>query len=105
MTWRDVLELCGFRIVTNGKATVPMSAEVRRRKENEVFYILCLYHDERTPSLFLGERDFHCYGCGAHGDVVDFVASWVGLHSAGSVKRFFDELFSEICTHQASSGE
>lgn len=35
----------------------------------------CPFHDERTPSLTVddGTGHFHCFGCGARGDAVDFV--------------------------------
>ena len=36
---------------------------------------LCPFHAEQTPSFTVSEqkRFFHCFGCGAHGDVLDFV--------------------------------
>jgi hypothetical protein len=36
---------------------------------------LCPFHSERTPSFFVFEdrEKFHCYGCGEHGDGIDFV--------------------------------
>ena len=36
---------------------------------------LCPFHDDRHPSLivYLDDQHFHCFACGAHGDVVDFV--------------------------------
>ena len=36
---------------------------------------LCPFHDDRHPSLivYLDDGHFHCFACGAHGDVVDFV--------------------------------
>jgi DNA primase len=38
--------------------------------------LLCPFHDETTPSckVHLEKRTFHCFGCGAHGNVLDFVA-------------------------------
>lgn len=38
----------------------------------------CPFHDDRTPSLKLDHR-FHCFGCGADGDVIDFAARLYGL--------------------------
>ena len=38
----------------------------------------CPFHDDRTPSLKL-DRRFHCFGCGADGDVIDFAARLYGL--------------------------
>lgn len=33
---------------------------------------LCLFHDDHSPSFYVYEDHFHCYGCHAHGDVIDF---------------------------------
>lgn len=36
---------------------------------------LCPFHRERTPSFHIYRRDnhFHCFGCGAHGDAIEFI--------------------------------
>jgi DNA primase len=39
------------------------------------YWALCPFHQERTPSFCVDVRDlddahFHCFSCGAHGDVV-----------------------------------
>jgi putative DNA primase/helicase len=40
----------------------------------------CLIHKEDTPSCFIYQDDyFHCYGCGAHGDVIELWAAIKGL--------------------------
>ena len=41
----------------------------------------CPFHDDRHPSMKLNERYFYCFGCGATGDVIDFVARLFGLSS------------------------
>lgn len=35
----------------------------------------CVFHQERTPSMhvYVDERRYHCFGCGAHGDAIDLV--------------------------------
>ena len=33
----------------------------------------CLFHEDRTPSMKVDKR-FYCFGCGATGDVIDFMA-------------------------------
>ena len=50
------------------------------KKGNE-YHGLCPFHDERTPSFqVVPEKGFyHCHGCGAHGDVIDFVANVRGI--------------------------
>lgn len=34
---------------------------------------LCVFHGERTPSLHVYSDHFHCFGCGRHGDVFDWL--------------------------------
>jgi DNA primase len=34
---------------------------------------LCPFHAEKTPSLHVYPDHFHCFGCGAHGDAIDFL--------------------------------
>lgn len=45
----------------------------------------CPFHDDHHPSLKLG-RGFHCFGCGAQGDVLTFTALLFGI-SGGSAAR------------------
>jgi hypothetical protein len=39
----------------------------------------CPFHDERTPSLHVYSDHFHCFGCGAHGDHIDWLMEVKGL--------------------------
>lgn len=50
---------------------------------------LCPFHQDRRPSLLVDEADehFHCFGCGAHGDVIDFVRRREGLGFAEACRR------------------
>ena len=38
----------------------------------------CPFHDDRHPSMKLDKR-YHCFGCQADGDVIDFTAGLFGL--------------------------
>jgi DNA primase len=42
---------------------------------------LCPFHNERTPSFIVNQarQTFHCFGCGAHGDVITFIMKLKGL--------------------------
>ncbi|MGH8868986.1 MAG: DNA primase [Actinomycetes bacterium] len=50
---------------------------------------LCPFHDERTPSFHVAptRNFFHCFGCGAGGDVITFVMNVEHLSFAESVER------------------
>lgn len=51
---------------------------VRRGRE---FTGLCPFHNEKTPSFSVVEDKgfYHCFGCGAHGNVISFVMQSEGL--------------------------
>lgn len=38
----------------------------------------CPFHDDRTPSFVVYDHHFHCFGCGEHGDAIDFVRKTKG---------------------------
>ena len=42
--------------------------------------ICCPFHDDSTPSMKL-DRRYYCFGCGATGDVIDFVSRLRGIGS------------------------
>ena len=50
---------------------------------------LCPFHNEKTPSFTVNEEKgfFHCFGCGAHGDVIGFVMRDEGLAFPEAVER------------------
>jgi len=49
----------------------------------------CPFHDDRRPSLLVDERDqhFHCFGCGARGDVIAFLMRSAGVDFREAVGR------------------
>ena len=34
----------------------------------------CPFHEGGSPTLYAYDHGFHCFGCGAHGDAIEFVA-------------------------------
>ena len=47
----------------------------------------CPFHDEKTPSLSVKDNKFKCFGCGAGGDIFDFVSMYFGLGLYNSIKK------------------
>ena len=47
----------------------------------------CPFHNDRYPSLKLNEEYFFCFGCGAKGDVIDFVARLFDLSSYEAAQK------------------
>ena len=46
----------------------------------------CPFHNDRTPSMKVDKR-FHCFGCGADGDVIDFTAKLYGLDAKSAAEK------------------
>jgi len=67
VTTRQAAENYGFRVNRAGK-------------------INCPFHNDRTPSMKVDKR-FHCFGCGADGDVIDFTAQLYGLDAKSAAEK------------------
>ena len=46
----------------------------------------CPFHEDHNPSLKL-DRYFYCFGCHAHGDVIDFVSRLFGVSRYNAAQR------------------
>lgn len=74
------------------KASVALSAIVGRtvalKKTGREFKALCPFHDEKTPSFTVNDEKgfFHCFGCGAQGDVFDWLKRKDGLDAKGAAE-------------------
>ncbi|MCF8494128.1 MAG: DNA primase [Rickettsiaceae bacterium] len=62
------------------------------KKGNEYLGV-CPFHDEKTPSFTVNDvkRFYHCFGCGAHGDVIRFVAETNGISYKDSAIKIAQE--------------
>lgn len=62
-------------------------------RPNRAGFITCPFHlGDRTPSMKIYKGDFHCYACGANGDIFDFVMRMDG----SSFKEAFQSLGRRI---------
>ena len=59
---------------------------------------LCPFHNEKSPSFTVSDDKgfFHCFGCGAHGDVIGFVMKSEGLAFREAVERLTAEAGLEM---------
>ena len=53
----------------------------------------CPLHGEKTGSFkaYSGNRGFYCFGCGAHGSVIDFVMRFFGISFGDSIKKINED--------------
>lgn len=66
---------------------VPLDEAAERYGTVRRGFMLCPFHADRVPSLKLYGDHFHCFGCGAHGDVVDLTAGLLGCSKAEAARR------------------
>jgi DNA primase len=61
---------------------------------------LCPFHQEKTPSFHVNEERgfYHCFGCGASGDVFKFVQETQGLGFAEAVEHLAERAGIEVVT-------
>ena len=67
--------------------SVKEAAEYYGLEVNRGNMVCCPFHADRTPSMKLNEDYFYCFGCGAHGDVIDLVVKLFNLSSYDAAKN------------------
>lgn len=65
------------------RARTPLAAIIGRRvkltRSGRNWKGCCPFHNEKSPSFYVYDDGYHCFGCGAHGDAVGFVMQSQGL--------------------------
>ena len=60
---------------------------------NKAGFCECPFHSERSASFkaYPGTRGYYCFGCGAHGSVIDFVMRFFGISFGDSIKKINED--------------
>ena len=94
------------RTVATLSDVVSPYAQLRRAGRGQVG--LCPFHSERTPSFNVNDETgrYMCFGCGAKGDVFNFVQAMEHLDFIGAVEKLAGKFGIELhYTSGAGSGE
>ena len=54
---------------------------------NRAGFVCCAFHREKTASMKVYEKSYHCFGCGANGDVISFVQQLFSLTFPDALKK------------------
>ena len=67
---------------------------VNLSKKGNDFIGLCPFHNEKTPSFTVSDDKgfFHCFGCGAHGDIISFVMQKESIDFKETIKILASEI-------------
>jgi len=81
---KDSLETLRQRIVL----VDVLSAHMELKGAGAAYKGLCPFHDEKTPSFTLqkGDTHYHCFGCGAHGDAIQFLMNHLKMSFSDAVE-------------------
>lgn len=68
---------------------------VRRGRESTG---LCPFHNEKTPSFTVNDQKgfYHCFGCGEHGSVIDFVMKTQGMTFPETIEVLAGEVGMDV---------
>ena len=75
-----------FEIVKYG-VSCREAAERYGVEVNHYGMALCPFHNDRHPSLYVADDHYHCFACGEHGDVIDFVSKLFRLSLYDAAQR------------------
>ncbi len=82
------------------RARTPIAAVVGRKtrlaRSGRQFKGCCPFHGEKTPSFYVYDDHFHCFGCGAHGDAISFVMQAEGRSFLEAVEALASEAGLEV---------
>src|SRR6202171_2084020 len=71
---------------------------VRLMRKGRVFWGLCPFHKEKSPSFKVENerRSYHCFGCGAGGDAFKWLTETEGLSFPEAVEKLAGEAGVEL---------
>ena len=82
---------------------------VHLKRSGADYKACCPFHDEKTPSFIVypTRGHYHCYGCGEHGDAINFLMKQQGYSFSEAVlflaKKFHVDLVVKTKTKESSS--
>ena len=68
---------------------------------------LCPFHNEKSPSFTVSDDKvfYHCFGCGQHGSVFDFVMNTMNLQLPEAVEQLAATAGMEVPRQSAAAAE
>jgi DNA primase len=92
---RDFIELLLARIdivdLIDGRITL-------RKKTGSNFFACCPFHNEKNPSFSVSQTKqfYYCFGCGAHGNAIDFLMQYDRLSFPESIEMLAKQAGMEV---------
>jgi len=66
-----------------------LGSHIQLKRAGASYKALCPFHEEKSPSFVVqrGDSHYHCFGCGAHGDAIQFLMQHIRMSFADAVSH------------------
>lgn len=64
---------------------------VKTKRSGARWIAKCPFHPDKTPSFVVYESSYHCFGCGAHGNNINFIRQIENCSFPEAVRRLSNE--------------
>ncbi len=81
-----------------------VDARVKLKKKGKNYGACCPFHNEKTPSFSVSQEKqfYHCFGCGAHGNAIDFIMEFERLDFVEAIEELASYLGLDVPREQRS---
>ncbi|PMN93413.1 DNA primase [Enterovibrio norvegicus] len=75
-----------------------IDARVKLKKQGKNYGACCPFHNEKTPSFSVSQEKqfYHCFGCGVHGNAIDFVMEFDRLEFVEAIEELASQLGVDV---------
>ncbi|GIB95426.1 DNA primase [Vibrio cholerae] len=75
-----------------------IDARVKLKKKGKNYSACCPFHNEKTPSFSVSQEKqfYHCFGCGAHGNAIDFVMEYERMEFPEAIEELASTIGLEV---------
>ncbi|USD64923.1 DNA primase [Vibrio sp. SCSIO 43136] len=83
-----------------------IDARVKLKKKGKNYSACCPFHNEKTPSFSVSQEKqfYHCFGCGAHGNAIDFMMEYERLEFVEAIEELASFLGLDVPREQSNRG-
>ncbi|EKO3859136.1 DNA primase [Vibrio harveyi] len=83
-----------------------IDARVKLKKKGKNYGACCPFHNEKTPSFSVSQEKqfYHCFGCGVHGNAIDFIMEFERLDFVEAIEELASYLGLDVPREQRSGG-
>lgn len=86
------------KLKQNNDIVTTISKYINVTRKGKTWWACCPFHFEKTPSFAINEIEqyYHCFGCGASGDVINFVCKYESLDFYDACKKLAEYANMEL---------